>query len=34
MFTPLQLRAMPYALRALEKLPRPIAAAIKDRLYP
>jgi acetolactate synthase-1/2/3 large subunit len=34
MFTPLQLRAMPYALRALGKLPRPIAAAVKDRLLP
>ncbi len=33
MFTPRQLRAMPYALRALEKLPRPIATAVKDRLY-
>jgi acetolactate synthase-1/2/3 large subunit len=34
MFTSRQLRAMPYALRALERLPRPIAAAIKRRLYP
>jgi acetolactate synthase-1/2/3 large subunit len=34
MFSPLQLRAMPYALRALGKLPRPIAAALKRRLYP
>jgi acetolactate synthase-1/2/3 large subunit len=34
MFSPLQLRAMPYALRALEKLPRPIASALKRRLYP
>ena len=34
MFTPRQLRAMPYALRALEKLPRPMAAAVKRRLYP
>jgi acetolactate synthase-1/2/3 large subunit len=34
MFTPLQLRAMPYALRALQKLPRPIAAALKDRIAP
>jgi acetolactate synthase-1/2/3 large subunit len=33
-FTPLQLRAMPRALRALEKLPRPIASAVKDRLIP
>ena len=29
-----QLRAMPYALRALAVLPRPIAAAVKRRLYP
>jgi acetolactate synthase-1/2/3 large subunit len=34
MFTPLQLRAMPRALRALERLPRPLAAAIKRRVYP
>ena len=34
MFTPLQLRAMPYALRALQKLPRPIAAALRDRIAP
>jgi len=34
MFSPLALRAMPYALRALEKLPRPIAAAVRDRLVP
>ena len=33
-FTQRQLRAMPHALRALEKLPRPIAAAVKDRLLP
>jgi acetolactate synthase-1/2/3 large subunit len=33
-FTPLQLRAMPYALRALGMLPRPVASAIKRRLYP
>ena len=33
-FTTRQLRAMPYALRALEKLPRPIAAAVRDRLLP
>jgi acetolactate synthase I/II/III large subunit len=31
-FTPRQLRAMPYALRALEVLPRPIAAAVGRRL--
>jgi acetolactate synthase-1/2/3 large subunit len=34
MFSARQLRAMPYALKALEKLPRPIAAAVKDRLVP
>jgi acetolactate synthase-1/2/3 large subunit len=34
MFSSFQLRAMPYALRALEKLPRPIATAVKDRLVP
>jgi acetolactate synthase-1/2/3 large subunit len=34
MFTPLQLRAMPFALRALGTLPRPIASALKRRLYP
>jgi acetolactate synthase I/II/III large subunit len=34
MFTPRQLRAMPYALRALELLPRPLAKAVKSRLYP
>jgi acetolactate synthase-1/2/3 large subunit len=34
MFSPVQLRAMPYALRALTMLPRPLAAAIKRRLYP
>jgi acetolactate synthase I/II/III large subunit len=34
MFTPRQLRAMPYALRALELLPRPLASAVKSRLYP
>jgi len=34
MFSPLQLRAMPHALRALGKLPRPMAAALKRRLYP
>jgi hypothetical protein len=30
----LQLRAMPYALRALGALPRPMAAALKRRFYP
>ncbi len=34
MFTSAQLRAMPFALRAIEKAPRPIAAALKRRLYP
>jgi acetolactate synthase-1/2/3 large subunit len=34
MFTPMQLRAMPYALKALGKLPRPLAAAVKRRIYP
>ena len=29
-----QLRAMPHALRALGVLPRPLAAAVKRRLYP
>jgi acetolactate synthase-1/2/3 large subunit len=29
-----QLRAMPHALRAIEALPRPVAAALKRRLYP
>jgi acetolactate synthase-1/2/3 large subunit len=33
-YSGLRLRAMPYALRALEKLPRPIAKAAKSRLYP
>jgi acetolactate synthase-1/2/3 large subunit len=32
--TPWQLRAMPHALRALTVLPRPLAAAVKRRLYP
>ncbi len=32
--TPAQLRAMPFALRALSALPRPVAAAVKNRLYP
>ncbi len=34
MFSDRQLRAMPYALRALTILPRPLAAAVKSRLYP
>ncbi len=29
-----RLRAMPYALRALERMPRPLAKAVKRRLYP
>jgi acetolactate synthase-1/2/3 large subunit len=32
--TPAQLRAMPYALKALGALPGPLAARVKDRLYP
>jgi acetolactate synthase I/II/III large subunit len=32
--TPFQLRAMPHALRALGALPRPMAVALKRRLYP
>jgi acetolactate synthase-1/2/3 large subunit len=31
---PWQLRLMPYALRGVEWLPRPLAAAVKRRLYP
>jgi acetolactate synthase-1/2/3 large subunit len=33
-FTPAQLKVMPHALRALGVLPRPVAAAIKRRMYP
>jgi acetolactate synthase-1/2/3 large subunit len=33
-FSPRQVRAMPFALRALEAMPRPIGAALKRRLYP
>ena len=33
-FTPFQLKAMPHALKALGVLPRPVAAAVKRRLYP
>jgi acetolactate synthase-1/2/3 large subunit len=33
-YSPRQIRALPYALRALEVLPRPVAAAIKRRVYP
>jgi acetolactate synthase-1/2/3 large subunit len=32
--TPLQVRAMPYALRVLDKLPQPVAEAVKKRFYP
>jgi acetolactate synthase-1/2/3 large subunit len=32
--TAAQLRAMPYALRAIGALPGPLAARVKDRLYP
>jgi acetolactate synthase-1/2/3 large subunit len=33
-FSGFRLRAMPYGLRALEKLPHPVAKAIKRRVYP
>jgi acetolactate synthase-1/2/3 large subunit len=33
-FSQRQLRAMPHAMRALEVLPRPIAQAVKRKLYP
>jgi acetolactate synthase-1/2/3 large subunit len=33
-FSTRQLRAMPHALRALTALPRPIASAVKRKLYP
>jgi acetolactate synthase-1/2/3 large subunit len=33
-YSGLRLRAMPHALRVLEKLPRPIARAAKSRFYP
>ncbi len=33
-FSARQLRAMPYALRAIGALPRPLGAAVKRRLYP
>ena len=32
--SPRQLKAMPVALRALEAMPRPVAAALKRRLFP
>jgi acetolactate synthase I/II/III large subunit len=34
MFTPFQLKAMPYALKALAVLPRPVSSAVKRRLAP
>jgi acetolactate synthase-1/2/3 large subunit len=33
-FSPLQLRAMPRALRLIGRLPRPVARAVKRRVYP
>ena len=33
-YSGLRLRAMPYGLRVLGKLPRPVARAVKRRLYP
>jgi acetolactate synthase-1/2/3 large subunit len=33
-YSGLRLRAMPYGLRVLEKLPRPLARAAKSRFYP
>jgi acetolactate synthase-1/2/3 large subunit len=33
-YSGLKLRAMPHALRVLEKLPRPLAKAAKSRFYP
>jgi acetolactate synthase-1/2/3 large subunit len=33
-YSGLRLRAMPHALRALDKLPRPLARAAKRRFYP
>jgi acetolactate synthase I/II/III large subunit len=33
-YSGLRLRAMPYGLRALRRLPRPIARAVKRRFYP
>jgi acetolactate synthase-1/2/3 large subunit len=33
-FSPAQLKVMPYALKGLGKLPRPIASAVKRRFYP
>ncbi len=33
-YSPLQLRAMPHALSLLGRLPRPVARAVKRRVYP
>jgi acetolactate synthase-1/2/3 large subunit len=33
-FSPLELKAMPYALKVLGALPRPVAAAVKRRMFP
>ena len=33
-YSGMRLRAMPYALRALERMPRPMAKAVKRKLYP
>jgi acetolactate synthase-1/2/3 large subunit len=33
-YSGMRLRAMPHALNALGKLPRPIARAVKSRFYP
>ena len=33
-YTGLRLRAMPHALNALGKVPKPVARAIKRKLYP
>jgi acetolactate synthase-1/2/3 large subunit len=33
-YSGLRLKAMPHALNALEKLPRPVAKAAKARFYP
>ena len=33
-YSGLRLRALPHALRALEVLPRPVAKAVKRRIYP
>ena len=33
-FSGMRLKAMPYGLRALEKMPRPLAKAVKRKMYP